>query len=127
MTPEWVRALQQDQTCSWGKTKSFYCFFPHVNSDWIAKESGTAAAALRGAAGTLRPRRGISHGLSQPPHTAPPVAAAPRYVTESISRFLCKRVIFNLVAVLSPGPVLAGGLIYGFQLTRVLAKWTVLL
>ena len=26
------------------KTKSFYCFFPHVNSDWIAKESGTAAA-----------------------------------------------------------------------------------
>ena len=29
------------------KTKSFYCFFPHVNSDWIAKESGTAAAAAR--------------------------------------------------------------------------------
>ena len=67
------------------KTKSFYCFFPHVNSDWIAKESGTAAAWLcgvgGGAAGTLRPRRGISHGLSQPPHIAPQPAATPRYVT----------------------------------------------
>ena len=70
------------------KTKSFYCFFPHVNSDWIAKESGTAAAWLcgvggvgGGAAGTLRPRRGISHGLSQPPHIALQPAATPRYVT----------------------------------------------
>ena len=63
------------------KTKSFYCFFPHVNSDWIAKESGTAAARGGGAAGTLRPRRGISHGLSQPPHTAPQFAAAPRRAT----------------------------------------------
>ena len=34
---------------------------------------GWAAAA---AAGALRPRRGISHGLSQPPHTAPPQFAA---------------------------------------------------
>ena len=33
------------------KTKSLYCFFPHVNSDWIAKESGTAAA--RGGGGYL--------------------------------------------------------------------------
>ena len=33
------------------KTKSFYCFFPHVNSDWIAKESGTAVTWLGGGGG----------------------------------------------------------------------------
>ena len=39
------------------KQKVFYCFFPHVNSDWIAKEQ-----VLSGS----RPSRGISHsGLSR--------------------------------------------------------------
>ena len=39
------------------KQKVFYYFFPHVNSDWIAKEQ-----VLSGS----RPSRGISHsGLSR--------------------------------------------------------------
>ena len=66
------------------KTRSFYCFFPHVNSDWIAKESGTAVRRL-----TLRRGGGYLEAktwdipwskAAAVRRAAPQLAAALRYI-----------------------------------------------
>ena len=67
------------------KTRSFYCFFPHVNSDWIAKESGTAVRrlTLRRGGGYLEAKTWDipwSKPASQPPRAAARHHAALRYI-----------------------------------------------